>query len=536
MLTFADGRLHFMPNGSDSPLPLDQVQAIRFPLAPAPPLLAGMAVQVALPRGQQLTGGLLELDGERLQLRTAWAEDLSLPRSAVRALTQLPGEVTYFVEDFADGLRHATMIGTPRLADQPAPSGGRALVLSSPGQAAEWTLDDPLQAGAFGTDFRASAALSGAHWLVEADFQAQGQPRTVRVTVAGDGAWSAEVPLLKGRATRTPALPGWHRLRVDFAAASLVVAVDDTPLWYTGEQGPGGPLRRVRLRCAGVEGGARGDVAFAALSMARAVDDLRQPATATAQDAVWHVSGDQIFGTVTRAGRHTVEVEGRFGKRALPWGDVRGLLLRRAAPAPQTTDGEHVRVRLRPGVGSGRDGLEGVLVALDDSRLTLQHALLGECRIDRACVRELRPLFHGRRLELDDGFHHLGESGTLDPTLDPPRAEGPGLRWTFNLDAVPEGARLVVEAVRLKGPGDGIGPALERGERRTEVLVNGRGVDYLNHHIDRALEEPRRVAVDLPAGVLRTGENVVEVRQTPERASERVEHCGVAGVAVEVPR
>jgi hypothetical protein len=120
--------------------------------------------------------------------------------------------------------------------------------------------------------------------------------------------------------------------------------------------------------------------------------------------------------------------------------------------------------------------------------------------------------------------------------LQPPRAEGINLKSSFHLDAAPEAARLVVEVARLQGPGDGIGRALERGELRTEVVVNGQFVDYLNRHVDRASAELRRVEVELPLGTLRAGENTLEMRLTSERETQRYPHCGVAGIAIEMPR
>jgi hypothetical protein len=492
-----------------------------------------------LPGGQQVTGLLLGLDHDRLRLRTAWAEELTIPRPAVVAVRQLPGVLTFFAEDFTDGLKGWKLTGSPRLGEQRAPWGGHCLVLGEPKEAAEYPLDQPLEAGSFGIAFREAGPVSGARWLVEGEFQGQGEAQVVRGVVAGNAdGYAAEVPSGKGTGVRLAATPGWHRLDVQFAASALVVSVDDTPLWNARQQGPGGPLRGVRLRCAGTPGATehRGAVAFADFSLSRAVDELPRPPGDRCQDEVWLATGDQLFGQVARADGHGVELSGRFGKRVLPWGEVRGIFPRRGAPAPQTTDGEQVRLRLLPGAGEGRDKLEGVLQALDDSRLTLQHPVLGVCRIDRTRLRELRPLFHGRRIEVDNGVHHLGEANALDPAREPPRAEGTSMTFSFHLDAAPEAARLVVEVVRLRGPADGIGRALERGELRTEVVVNGRPVDYLNRHVDRASAEPRRVVVDMPRGALHAGDNTVEVRQTPERATQRYAHCGVTGIAVELPR
>jgi hypothetical protein len=275
--------------------------------------------------------------------------------------------------------------------------------------------------------------------------------------------------------------------------------------------------------------------AVAGISLVRAVEPLPRPPTDPTQDEVWLEGGDQLFGQLTRADGRTVLLEGRFGKRELTWDQVRGVFPRRPAEPPTTTEGEHVRLRFA-GAAAETDTLEGVVRTLDGSHLTLRHPLLGDVRLERGWLRELRWLFHGRRIELDNAPHHLGDRDRLVAGLQPARAEGPSLRLTVRLDAVPEAASVVVDVVRLKGRGDGIGPALERGELRTELLVNGERVDYLNRHVDRAAPEPRRLRLALPVRLLRAGDNVLELRQTPGHDSERHEDCGVAGLCLELPR
>src|SRR5262245_34791103 len=55
----AQGRLIFTPSGKNDPLPLKQIEYIRFEARPGKPLLSATAHQVTLPDGQSLTGELL---------------------------------------------------------------------------------------------------------------------------------------------------------------------------------------------------------------------------------------------------------------------------------------------------------------------------------------------------------------------------------------------------------------------------------------------------------------------------------------------
>ena len=528
-------RLRFTPAGKAA-LSLDAIQHVRFPGAAVPPLRVAAAHRVLLPNDQSLTGELLGLDEKTLRLRSDWSGPLSLPRPAVVAVTHLPGLVTFFVEDFEAEPKSWKLTGAPGFSGQHT-SGKRGLLLSAPGQAAEHSLAAPLEAGRVGVNFLDEGA-AGAGWRVEAEFEGKEGPRPVPVSLAGDGnAYQVEVPGSESRFEPVRRTAGWHRLELGFRAGSLRVTVDDAVLWFSLKQGPGGPLRRVRLTCTAADKATLlGHVVVADSRLARTMDEPRRPQGDPTQDEVWLLAADQLFGQIVRADGRFVEL--RAGPRALTlaWGDVRGLFPRRSALPPQTTDGEHVRLWLRSGAGPEADQLEGVLLAFDDRRLALHHLVLGKLEIERARVQQLRGLFHGRRIELDNDCHHLGDKDRVVSALRPARAEGTSLRRTFRLDAVPKEARLVIHVANLKGADGGAEAARKHGEPLTEVLLNGRHVDYLNRFVDRPLPGPQRLSLALPCDALHKGENVIEVRTLPGKEGGRCENCGVSGMAVEVPR
>jgi hypothetical protein len=173
---------------------------------------------------------------------------------------------------------------------------------------------------------------------------------------------------------------------------------------------------------------------------------------------------------------------------------------------------------------------------LDEKHLTLINPILGEMVLDRGRLRRLRWLFHGRRIELDHTRHHLGPEGKLVAGIFPVRAEGLAASWRFDLNALPATAKLHLQVIHLKGHEDGDPRAWERGELRTEVVVNGKVVDYLNHHVQRAGREPHRVTVALPRRALQFGRNILRLRQTPERKTKHYESCSVADLVIEMAR
>lgn len=242
------------------------------------------------------------------------------------------------------------------------------------------------------------------------------------------------------------------------------------------------------------------------------------------QDGVLLANGDQVFGTSLLADRDGVALRMRAGPRKFGWREVRGVYLARQTPEPRTTDGEHVRLWFRS-AGGGTDEIEGVLRALDDRQATLTHPELGEVQVDRTQLVRLRGRFRGRRIEIDNGSHHLGDPGHLSATLFPRRAEGTSLRRAFRLTAAAP-AHLQIDVSELQT--DGVG--------RLELLVNGKSVADLTTRLDRGVPEPQRIAVEVPERSLRGGLNELELRLTPLRDSERHPSCGVSRLALELPR
>jgi hypothetical protein len=531
-LTLAsDGRLRFTPTGQADSLSATELNRIRFD-TPSPSSRIAAARRVSLPDGQHLTGALLALNADALSLRTAWVGRLDVPCAALDSLGPLPGWRTLFHDDFRNGLAAWKTTGNPTAADE-------GLILDRPGQSLVHVLKAPLRAGRFGVNFRAQDRPAGAAWTVEALFQDGAAARKVRVTVVGgDRNYTVDPAGLKGKGNPTAHLPGWHRLEVRFSPRSLRLTCDDAVLWSNLEAGPGGPLRQVALVCSRTEGDApvRGGVVWDEFSLERTCDEEPRSAPDREQDTVWLADGDQLFGSIVRADRRTLEVRGKFGQRSFPWPEVQGCSFRRAAAPPHTTEGAHVRLLLHTGLTPDADILDGVVRELDTRHLTLRHPRLGDLSIDRPFLRELRPLFFGKRMELDNGFHHLGPRGRTAQGLTPARAEGLDWRGTFTLDAVPADARLVLQAVGLTGTADPGGTALAVGGLRTEVVVNGQQVDYLNRQVERAGPKPHRLAVPLPRDGLRVGHNAVELRLTPDPATGRYAHCGVFDLALEIPQ
>ena len=229
---------------------------------------------------------------------------------------------------------------------------------------------------------------------MEAGFQAPGGEQLLRITVVDESdAYAVETALPRNEGPRVRRQPGWHRLEVEFSAATMLVTVDDRLLWFSRRQGPGGPLAEVRLFCVAVPGKdkPRGAVLFDEFSLARTVEPRKRPEDhQPGVDEVWLASGDQVFGRLGRVDRHQVELDTPFGRRNFSWAEMRGLFPRRLPGPLQETQGEHLRLVLYPAAGNEPDELEGVLTVLDSRRLVLRHSALGEVEIPRSRLQRMR--------------------------------------------------------------------------------------------------------------------------------------------------
>jgi hypothetical protein len=355
-LTLDKGRLRFTPAEGEA-IPLADIARIRFADQTPPPFRAGGGRRVVLRDGQRITGQLLRLDKDTLTLRTAWAAKIALPRAAVASIDPLPGWRIVAEDDFRKeekGLSH--------------------------------TLAKPLREGRFGVNFEEQGT-------VELLFQEGKQSRRIAVTVAGNGEhYTVDAGDRRGETRKVRRTPGWHRLIVQFSKRSLRITCDNDVLWYNLEQGPGGALKRVTIRCpSSPQGAARDAVAWTEFCLERAANEHPRPPIESEQDTIRLIGGDELFGRILQADRRVLHIEGKFGKRALPWPEVAGCTFRHPPAPPRAKGGANVRILVRSGLCPEFDVLHGVLTALDEKRLTLRHALLGDLTFERGRVREVQP-------------------------------------------------------------------------------------------------------------------------------------------------
>src|SRR5262249_44384363 len=86
-----DGRLQLRLKESGTVLNLQDTQIVRFAEVPLPPYRPGIVHCLTLADDQRLSGEFLRLSEEEVQFRTAWGQQVSVPRYAVKSITHPPG-------------------------------------------------------------------------------------------------------------------------------------------------------------------------------------------------------------------------------------------------------------------------------------------------------------------------------------------------------------------------------------------------------------------------------------------------------------
>jgi hypothetical protein len=533
-LTASDGgRLVIEVAGK--PVSLDRFARVRFPPADVPPLLRPLVHRVTLRDRQTLMGELLGADRERLQLRAAWAEKLSIPRGAVERITHPPGWLPVVVEEFEQSPAGWALSGA-EVTEGEATSGRRSLTMTKGGQSARFHSAKPVADGRAAIHFLLPRQLPADTWSAEWIFGQGDAARTMRVELAGPGkAYRCSTAGMADYRGDVPRRAGWHRLEFEFTSQRLLVLIDDYVLWSGPRKAAPGPLAECRLACESpADKVAAAAVRFDDFVISRPFPEPKplEPGD-PAQDDVVSLDGDETFGPIVELAPLRIAQEVRDAKQVHDWPSVREVLFHRGTLVEQETRGDHVRLRLRAG-GGQHDEMEGAVVALDGDRLTLAHPFLGELTIPIARIDELRPLFRGRRIPIESSPRHLGRGTKGGFAV--AKGEGDTLRWQVKLDT-PTSAVLVIEAARVAGEEDGpdIKAALRRGGLRGEVSVNGQRVDELNRHVDRSTWQSVWVRIPLSSELLNTGTNAVELRLTTDRETGRSSDCEVRSIRLEIP-
>jgi hypothetical protein len=534
----------FTPMQSPAPLALEIGSIIHFNGSGPASLVSPPPFRVLIGESLRLSGSLrgITLTGVRLGL--FWqAPDVTMPRPGVQAVVQRPGESRVLVDGFEtlDATRWSItgkpeVVALPHLADKHSlrlPAGGTSLV---------HTLGEPMASGRFDLAFLDDGAVvAGQQWSIELAFQGTTGLSQVRVFLG----WSEEslaVESPSGLAVqRLARTPGWHRFSLRFGPTQTEASVDGKELAHG--KGPDGPLVAVRLvSSATAQAGAPKGLAghFDDLQLIRFGESPASLELDITQDEARLVVGDELYGNIRQADGERLNMTVDGEPISLPWSDVAGLYFRRLPAKGTPIEGLLVRVEWRSSPDNDPENIdfaEGAVTAVSDHAVTLATPYAGVLAIPLELVRKLVVQGHGLRLVIDPAGHHLGDEYSETKPLDPPQPEGGLLERTLELASVPDRPCFVVlDLVQVVGENSdpAFSQAIRNGELRTYLAINGKRIDYLNRYIKSDNAAPERVAIPVPAGLLRTGKNSIRLELTGMAANEKqLDDFGLLQMAVE---
>ncbi len=517
----------FQVEGSRTPVRLETGSVVVFEGQGPAPSDGFPPFRVELGLGQRISGRLGVVDQDAVHLVDSSAgKALTVSRSGVRAVVQRLGEMQVLEDGFdaIDGKRW-TLIGNPEVVDDPRIAGDHSLKIPADGTSLTCRLSEAVGSGRLEVAFHDTGLVATGHqWFVDLLFRGPTGMETVRAVLGwSDESLSVESPggpaLAVQRLTRKA---GWHRLSLRFGPGQTEVAVDGNDLAHG--KGPGGPL--VEIRLASYKSGKTA----APDGLAGYLDDLRlvrfaEPVAGLeidpTQDEVRLAGGDQLFGTIQSADGARIRLSVDEQEVTLPWSEVSGLDFKRVSNPGQPIEGLLVRVDWRAAPGNephDLDQADGALASLSDATLTLSTPYAGTLTIARDRLRRLQVLGRGRRVVIDATAHHLGDEIVGSPLpLDPPQPEGGTLERSFGLTEVPAGPSfLTFDVVQVAGEASFLpfSDLVKNGEIRTNLLLNGKPLDYLNRHITTKNETAERIRVSIPDGLLQKGKNTLRLEQT----------------------
>jgi hypothetical protein len=542
----------FVPADGSAPLALDGESVVHFAGHGLDSRVAPPLFRVLVGENLRLSGSLRSISRADVHLGVSWqGAEVLIPRPAVQVILQRAGVARVLVDNF-ETLEPSrwSKSGNLSLVDDPLVSESKSLRIPSGGASVTHKLEESLSAGRLELAYHDDGSISpGQRWSIDLTFRCPIGPSLVSIFPG----WTDEslaVESLSGPALtiqRLARTPGWHRLIVKFTPENMEISVDGKDLAHG--KGPEGPLISVRL--ASVSPAADAPALPPSKAPACHIDDLQLtrftelPASFEqdiSQDDARLVTGDQLFGEILSADSERVSMSCALERASLAWGQIAGLHFRRTAAPGTVVEGLLARVEWHSGAGEGNANLdfaEGAITAITDQAVTLATPYSGSLSIPRELLE--RVLIHtvGRRYTMDATSHHLGdELSKGSPVLNPPEPEGGLLERSIELEEVADGAWfLVLDVLEVVGEhnNEDYSARVRNGELLTHVALNGRRFDNINRHIKTENKTPERVAMAIPAGLLRPGKNTIRLELTGTAEKEtQLDDLGVLEMALEL--
>jgi hypothetical protein len=508
-----------------------QIQRLRFSSVPIKPLPGKLIQVIRFPDDQLIYGIVEKYDDQTLFLSTSWAKSLSIPSTWVNRIDVSSEGYPTYLEEFERIPKTWKWSGNPSLTNQIALSGRRSLLFNEADQQGTYFLNEPLASGRLKCFFHLPKIPNNQPVSVEMIFGVGKSSKSIRIELLGNEksykVFGLGEKIKPAEVLRTE---GWHRLWIEWDDRHSQAMMGPYVLWSDTKNGIQQPLREIRVQSNGKGEG----VALDDLVLFRTGEKQRVWSRVDwSQDEILRTSQDQLLGKLTSWTSRGIDLEQREESRLYSLTEVIQVAFQSGTIPSKSTRGEHVRLRLHSNDPDG-DWIEGAVQSVNAKSLELDHSVLGKLTIPLAACREMVPQFFGTRLVIDSTPHHLGDREQYSFRVRKP--EDVRLTKSFPLQDISENNSLIIDASHLLGSGDGkkIADSLKRGDLRTEVVLNGHVIDYLNRFSNRSTSEVIRIRIPLKKDQLVQGENRIEIRQIPEATGTRPD-SEILGIRLEIP-
>jgi hypothetical protein len=504
-------------------------------------------------------------DGDRFDAElTAWEVDLATFRlqngqsvrvaaTAVAAIENPPAEIDLLDESFEIGASIESSAELRALVDDKiSADGARSLKFATGSPAYQCRFPEPLAMGRLEFAFRTGIGNSFADcggWDLE--WGSDDTPQAaVRIRIGFDRRMSV-IGGFKETDTSRQSLAvsdGWHSFIAVVDQDRTRLIVDDAIL--ASFPAPQVPLRSI-LFCPGTDRSANA-LWIDALQARRFMPASNKvPVLDKASidgDRIVLATGDELFGRLKNIERSQVSIDTFGATQSLAWTQLSGLSWRQPKqPVQQSVRPERgivSQIELQPYVDRPDQSTQQLHVTIlksESKSMIVQHSLLGELTIRWSDVRHVRSTFFGESILLDARRFHLGNAIRDDFHRDLP--DGTDLTTAYQLHEVPRGrAFLSLDVAELEAAGPTAPPGspflseLRAGKLVTEVSVNEQPIGTLNSKIRfrTSCQNPDRIRLEVPGGVLKSGKNVLRLRQKPLKESGReYDDCEVGNFRLE---
>lgn len=372
-LQFGEGQWHFQFDRGMR-LSLSELSYVRFDPQPTPlPKVVPMRVLV-LPGRQRITGWLESVDPAKVTFVAAWGRRIVLKREQVVGIDQAGDCAPFLHDDFEGDFKAWRIDGNASRDEARALMGKSSMRIDAATKSATRDWQPALHDGGVRLFFCDPRQPAGARCTITLLMDDGSRPG-----VAIDPAGHAGVGVKQSFSATSAA--GWHLLSMEIEGQRLRLFVDDSCIGQTA-LAKGAAIKGIRF-----ESAHNGAVWIDELIVARRLPPAAPPRNDPKQDSLWLAHGEQLFGQLLDADAQIATLDAKFGKRSIPWSQLRGIRFAAADTDSGTVEPE---ITFRPAPGFSVDCLRAKLLRWDGKTLTVQHGLLGEIAIERGRLDKIR--------------------------------------------------------------------------------------------------------------------------------------------------